>query len=74
MDRLAGVFAWWDGRVIQRDRIREAGFDPDSPTIRRLIKLTSDLMGFPRHLSQHVGGFVIARDCSSAWCRSRTPR
>ncbi len=62
VDRLAGVFAWWDGRVIQRDRIREAGFDPDSPTIKRLIKLTSDLMGFPRHLSQHVGGFVIARD------------
>jgi error-prone DNA polymerase len=62
VDRLAGVFAWWDGRVIQRERIREAGFDPDSPTIRRLIKLTSDLMGFPRHLSQHVGGFVIARD------------
>ena len=62
VDRLAGAFAWWDGRVVQRDRIREAGFDPDSPTIRRLIKLASDLMGFPRHLSQHVGGFVIARD------------
>ena len=61
VDRLAGVFAWWDGRVIQRERIREAGFDPDSPTIRRLIKLSSDLMGFPRHLSQHVGGFVITR-------------
>jgi error-prone DNA polymerase len=62
VDRLAGAFAWWDGRVVQRDRIREAGFDPESPTIRRLIKLSSDLMGFPRHLSQHVGGFVIARD------------
>ena len=62
VDRLAGAFAWWDGRVVQRDRIREAGFDPDSPTIRRLIKLSGDLMGFPRHLSQHVGGFVIARD------------
>src|SRR5688572_16122972 len=62
VDRLAGVFAWWDGPVVQRERIREAGFDPDSPTIKRLIKLTSDLMGFPRHLSQHVGGFVIARD------------
>jgi len=62
VERLAGAFAWWDGRVVQRDRIREAGFDPESPTIRRLIKLSSDLMGFPRHLSQHVGGFVIARD------------
>ncbi len=62
VERLAGVFAWWDGRAIQRERIREAGFDPNSPVIRRLIRLASDLMGFPRHLSQHVGGFVIARD------------
>jgi error-prone DNA polymerase len=62
VDRLAGVFAWWDGRVVQSERIREAGFDPDSPVIRRLAKLTGALMGFPRHLSQHVGGFVIARD------------
>ncbi|MGI8895754.1 MAG: error-prone DNA polymerase, partial [Casimicrobiaceae bacterium] len=61
VERLAGVFAWWDGRVIEAHRIREAGFDPDSPTIKRLVKLSSDLMGFPRHLSQHVGGFVIAR-------------
>ncbi|HEX4883958.1 MAG TPA: error-prone DNA polymerase [Casimicrobiaceae bacterium] len=62
VDRLAGVFAWWDGRVVQPERIREAGFDPESPVIRRLAKLAGDLMGFPRHLSQHVGGFVIARD------------
>jgi len=62
VDRLAGVFAWWDGRVVQAERLREAGFDPDSPVIRRLAKLTGALMGFPRHLSQHVGGFVIARD------------
>jgi error-prone DNA polymerase len=62
VDRLAGVFAWWDGRVVHSDRLREAGFDPDSPVIRRLAKLTGALMGFPRHLSQHVGGFVIARD------------
>ena len=61
VDRLAGVFAWWDGRAIHAERIREAGFDPESPLIRRLIALSGALMGFPRHLSQHVGGFVIAR-------------
>ena len=61
LDRLAGVFAWWDGRAIHRDRIREAGFDPDHPVIRRVITLAGHLLGFPRHLSQHVGGFVIAR-------------
>ena len=61
VDRLAGIFAWWDGRAIDPQRIREAGFDPDNPLIARLIALTGELMGFPRHLSQHVGGFVIAR-------------
>jgi error-prone DNA polymerase len=61
VDRLSGVFAWWDGRHIDPARIREAGFDPDNPLIARLLTLTGDLMGFPRHLSQHVGGFVIAR-------------
>ncbi|MEP7063295.1 MAG: error-prone DNA polymerase [Betaproteobacteria bacterium] len=61
IDRLSSVFAWWDGRKIDESRIREAGFDPDNPLIARLVHLTASLQGFPRHLSQHVGGFVIAR-------------
>ncbi|HEX6795571.1 MAG TPA: error-prone DNA polymerase [Casimicrobiaceae bacterium] len=61
LDRLTGVFAWWDGRAIDRDRIREAGFDPDNRVVRRIVTLAGHLLGFPRHLSQHVGGFVIAR-------------
>ena len=61
LDRLTGVFAWWDGRAIHRDRIREAGFDPDNRVVRRVVTLAGHLLGFPRHLSQHVGGFVIAR-------------
>jgi len=62
VDRLAGVFSWWDGREVREERIREAGFEPDNPVIVRLVALVNELMGFPRHLSQHVGGFVIARD------------
>jgi error-prone DNA polymerase len=61
VNRLAGVFAWWDGRNVMAERIREAGFEPDNPAIVRLTALANELMGFPRHLSQHVGGFVIAR-------------
>ena len=61
VDRLTGMFAWWDGSAVAPERIREAGFDPENPLIRKLIALSSDLIGFPRHLSQHVGGFVIAR-------------
>ncbi|MDH5247163.1 MAG: PHP domain-containing protein, partial [Betaproteobacteria bacterium] len=61
VDRLAGMFAWWDGREVKPERVREAGFEPDNPVFVRLVTLTGELMGFPRHLSQHVGGFVIAR-------------
>ena len=41
-------------------RLREAGFDPDTPLMRRLRHLVDELRDHPRHLSQHVGGFVIA--------------
>jgi error-prone DNA polymerase len=43
------------------DHIRQAGLDPKNPTIRQAIKLARKLLGFPRHLSQHVGGFVLTR-------------
>ncbi|WP_455234050.1 error-prone DNA polymerase [Thiogranum longum] len=62
IDRLAKTIHWWDGRQIAEDRLREAGFDPGNPMIQCLMQLVHELMGFPRHLSQHVGGFVIARD------------
>ena len=48
--------------------IREAGLDPSDPTIRLVISLARQMKGFPRHLSQHVGGFVIARDRLDALC------
>jgi error-prone DNA polymerase len=58
--RLSGAMQWWD-RGIDESRIREAGFDPASPRVAQLLSLSRDLLGFPRHLSQHVGGFVISR-------------
>ncbi|HEX7811872.1 MAG TPA: error-prone DNA polymerase [Burkholderiales bacterium] len=61
LDRIAGSFVWWDHPGERAARLGEAGFDPDSPVIHKLITLTSELSGFPRHLSQHVGGFVISR-------------
>jgi error-prone DNA polymerase len=61
VDRLAKSMAWWDGRQVMPQRLEEAGFDPANPKVRLLIQLVEELMGFPRHLSQHVGGFVIAR-------------
>jgi DNA-directed DNA polymerase III PolC len=61
VDRLANAIQWWDGQQIGPERIRAAGFDPGDPVVSRLIALTGEILGFPRHLSQHVGGFVIAR-------------
>ncbi len=52
---------WFDGRRILPERLIEAGLNPASPVTQRLVALTEELIGFPRHLSQHVGGFVIAR-------------
>ncbi len=59
VDLLSKVFAWWDGSAMD-ERLRERGFDPDNPLIVRVMRLTAELLDFPRHLSQHVGGFVIS--------------
>ncbi len=56
---LARVVQWWDEKV-SGVHLREAGFDPEEPVLRQIIALAGELIGFPRHLSQHVGGFVIA--------------
>src|SRR5690348_2572289 len=61
VDRLAKSMAWWDGRQALPKRLAEAGFDPASPIMQRLFDLVTTLLGFPRHLSQHTGGFVISR-------------
>src|SRR3984885_5163487 len=57
--RLARVMQWWDQGVAPQ-RLREAGFDPQSSPLRQILELAPQLTGFPRHLSQHVGGFVIS--------------
>jgi len=61
LERLASNLSWWDGQAVRTERLREAGFDPYNPVIGRLTGLVSELLDFPRHLSQHVGGFIISR-------------
>jgi error-prone DNA polymerase len=57
--RLAGtIWGSWGGDVPEA-RVTEAGFDPANPEIARLKHLVDQLLEFPRHLSQHVGGFVL---------------
>ena len=55
------VWGSW-GEGVNDSQIREAGLDPSNPMIRRTVTLVAELIGFPRHLSQHVGGFVLTRD------------
>lgn len=60
ISRLSRSMQWWDGKTVDDSRVLEAGLDPESPVIKRLLYLVGQLIGFPRHLSQHVGGFVIS--------------
>lgn len=59
VDRLASETDWWSDGAIDPDRVRALGLDPTDHTIARLFVISESILGFPRHLSQHVGGFVI---------------
>src|SRR5471030_1063959 len=52
--------SWGDG--LDEMKIRQAGLDPNNPTIHRAVALAAELIEFPRHLSQHVGGYVLTQD------------
>ena len=60
IDLLAKSMAWWDNREELHKRFLAAGIDPESRTSQQFIYLVNEILGFPRHLSQHVGGFVIS--------------
>ncbi|NNE57770.1 MAG: error-prone DNA polymerase [Hellea sp.] len=51
----------WSSKQIDAERVTAAGLDLMDPRLRQTFELTHEIMGFPRHLSQHVGGFVITR-------------
>ena len=57
---LAKSIAWWDNRDDMMRRFQAAGADPSSRIIKQFAFLVREIQGFPRHLSQHVGGFVIS--------------
>jgi error-prone DNA polymerase len=64
-DTIASMneLSWgWYSRKLKPERVKELGLDPEESTLRKVLDVAGELMGFPRHLSQHVGGFVISRD------------
>jgi error-prone DNA polymerase len=54
------VWGSW-GAGLQKDHVQRTGLDQDSPRLKLALELTQELIGFPRHLSQHVGGFVLTQ-------------
>jgi len=61
IDRIAKNLDWFDNSIASEQRLREIGVNPKDPTVQLLVQLANEILGFPRHLSQHVGGFVITQ-------------
>ncbi|OFS74502.1 error-prone DNA polymerase [Pseudomonas sp. HMSC08G10] len=61
VDALAKCCGRWSDRIPDAQRLAEAGFEAQSPSLQRILVLAGQLIGFPRHLSQHPGGFVICQ-------------
>lgn len=59
--RVAGNHLWWDGASVNAERAAEAGVDVNDLAVKQWLELTAQLLGFPRHMSQHPGGFVLTR-------------
>jgi error-prone DNA polymerase len=61
INALTASLAWWDKREQLPQRFAELGLDPQAPRVEKWLAIAEALRGFPRHLTQHVGGFVISR-------------
>jgi len=61
IDAVARAHQWWDGKKEMLRTLGACGLDPESQVARQWASLAQTMMGFPRHLSQHPGGFVISR-------------
>ena len=55
------VWGSW-GKGLDENQVRQAGLDPQNPMVERAVELAAELIEFPRHLSQHVGGYVLTQD------------
>ena len=60
VDTLAKLIHRWTACTITAEELRTIGVDPNDRTIQKVLTLSNELLGFPRHLTQHVGGFIIS--------------
>ena len=61
IEALTQTLHWWDQPEELPERLQEVGMNPQAEVVRQWMHLVTELIGFPRHLSQHVGGFVISQ-------------
>jgi error-prone DNA polymerase len=59
LDQMAKRLDWWDRGTLTPEKLQEVGLNPADRTIRMVTDLSGELLGFPRHLGQHVGGMVM---------------
>jgi error-prone DNA polymerase len=63
VERIGGLVSWWDRLdEVQGDRVRAIGFDAQDARIRLVLEMAHAIQGYPRHLSIHVGGFVLSAE------------
>jgi len=63
VDQLSTLVSWWDSiKGVDPKRVREAGFDAGDERVRQCLRMAQAIQGFPRHLSIHVGGFVLSAE------------
>lgn len=60
IDKLAKTVSWWDKKTSLLERFEEAGISSRNRVVNQFAELIQQILGFPRHLSQHVGGFIIS--------------
>jgi error-prone DNA polymerase len=68
INRISGLIWDFEDDGFDRKRILDQGLNPDDPTLRKVLDLTSQFIGFPRQLGQHTGGFVITQGRLSDLC------
>jgi len=73
IDRLTRMQMWWESPAQLHEALDRCGLRLEPARLTLLAQLVRELIGFPRHLSQHVGGFVISGEPLSTLVRSRMP-
>jgi error-prone DNA polymerase len=68
VNRLSSSIWEFTDEWFEKERILEQGLNPDDPLLRKVLQLTGQMIGFPRQLGQHTGGFVITQGKLSDLC------